>query len=175
MRRATLAVVATLVVAACAGRPATVGPVAGTRTAGCGPVEVQFEQGGSHLIGDAEPPVPYNSVPPTSGWHRSGAVDVAVHGPDDPLSEPAQVSVLEAGGVVIAYHELPEADLAAIEDLVRGSYAGRVAVTPYDKLAAGQVATTAYGALQVCDGLDLQAVTAFIDAHAEPEVRPGHG
>ncbi len=62
------------------------------------------------LIGDQGPPVPYSSSPPTSGWHASGAFSIAVHRPGDPLSEPMQVSVLGAGGVVVAYRDLLDED-----------------------------------------------------------------
>jgi hypothetical protein len=95
--------------------------------------------------------------------------EIAIHGEDDPLSEPKQVSVLEAEAVVVTYHELDDDDRAALEALVREQYDGRAAVTPYDKLEPGQVALTAWGTLQVCDGLDLETVAAFIDEHAAEE------
>jgi hypothetical protein len=148
----------------------TTDPVA----AACDPVENPPLQAGSHLIGDTEPPVPYSSTPPTSGWHSSGALDVAIHGEDDPLTEPEQVSVLEAGGVVITYRDLDAADIDAIEGLVAEGYDGRVAVTPYAELQPGEVAVTAWGTLQRCSGLDLDVVGGFIDDHLGDEVDPGH-
>jgi hypothetical protein len=141
---------------------------------GCTEVVNPPLQAGSHLIGDNAPPVPYSSTPPTSGWHTSGALDVSIHGADDPLSEPEQVSVLEADGVVVTYRDLPAEDVAALEDLVRAEYDGRVAVTPYDAIEPGEVALTAWGALQRCDGLDLAAVRAFVDRKVGEEVVPGH-
>ncbi|MBA2528380.1 MAG: DUF3105 domain-containing protein, partial [Euzebyales bacterium] len=124
-------------------------------------------QGGEHLIGDQKPPVPYNSTPPTSGWHSSGDVTIAVRPPGRPLSEPQQVSVLEAGGVVVSYRRLRDEDRRALERRVRRDFDGRAAVTPYRKLGRGEVALTAWGLLQRCDGLDLPAVGDFIDRHAE--------
>jgi hypothetical protein len=140
----------------------------------CGPVENPPQQAGSHLIGDTEPPIPYSSVPPTSGWHTSGALEVRIHSIEDPLSEAAQVSVLEADGVVITYHDLPAEDVATLEDLVREHYDGQVALTPYDRLEPGQVALTAWGTLQTCQGLDLAAVETFVDTHVAEDVSPGH-
>ena len=134
----------------------------------CGPVETIPVQGEGHLVGDQEPPVPYNSTPPTSGWHTSGDVAFTVYGPDEALREPEQVTVLELGGVVVSYNELADDDLAALTELVSGEHAGKAALTPYDQLGTGKVAMTAWGTLQTCDAVDLDAVSAFIAAHAEP-------
>jgi hypothetical protein len=158
---------------ATADEPPTEPPDA-DRQVTCGPIENPPQQAGSHLIGDTEPPIPYSSTPPTSGWHTSGAFEVRIHDSDDPLSEPAQVSVLEAEGVVVTYHDLPEDALVALHELVREHYDGQVAVTPYAALEEGEVALTAWGTLQRCDGLDLDVVTAFIDAHVGDDVSPGH-
>lgn len=75
---------------------------------------------GSHLLGDRQPPVPYSSTPPTSGWHASGLTPIAVH----PLSEPQQVSVLEAGAVVVTYHELPDGELSTLTEAVEERHEG---------------------------------------------------
>jgi hypothetical protein len=152
----------------------TPGPAATTPAQPCGAIENPPQQAGSHLIGDTEPPVPYSSTPPTSGWHTSGALDVTIHTESDPLSEAAQVSVLEADGVVVTYRDLGEDDVAALEAVVRERYDGQVAVTPYDRLEPGQVAFTAWGALQLCDGLDLDALEAFAQDHLGDDVTPGH-
>ncbi len=150
------------------GAPTDVAEAPGEQAAGCGDAEQVPLQGGEHLIGDQPPPVPYNSTPPTSGWHSSGAFEIAVQPPDEPLSEPAQVSVLEAGGVVVAYRDLPPEDYRALRRLVRRRFAGRVALTPYEALERGEVALTAWGILQRCDGVDLQTVRAFAEEHAAP-------
>jgi len=135
----------------------------------CDPIEEPPQQSGSHLIGDREPPVPYSSTPPTSGWHASGAFTIAVHGPDDPLSEPMQVSVLEAGGVVVTYRDLSNDERTTLEEHVRQHHDGRVAVTPYPQLDPGHVAFTAWGTLQRCPELDLAALDAFVAEHADED------
>lgn len=136
---------------------------------GCQPVEQPPLQAGQHLIGDQGPPAPYSSSPPTSGWHASGAFELTVQDRDDPLPEPKQVSVLEAGGVVVAYHDLPEEDREDLEEHVRANHDGRAAVTAYDQLDPGHVAYTAWSVVQHCNGLDLPALDAFIAAYAEEE------
>lgn len=167
MSRPALLAALALVLAACGAQPAPVGEA--VTTAACDPVEFPAPQPGGHLIGDQEPPVAYSSVPPTSGWHTSGAFSIAVHGPDDPLPEPRQVSVLEAGGVVVAYHDLDEETRTELEEHVRERHPERVAVTPYDRLEPGQVAFTAWQTLQRCEGLDLAELDAFVAEHASAE------
>lgn len=155
-----------LLLGACSGEAGGAVPQA---TAVCDDVENPPVQGGEHLIAGQEAPVPYSSTPPTSGWHASGAFEIAVQPADDPLSEAKQVSVLEAGGVVVSHAGLDEADAAALADHVRSNYDGRVAVTTYDALEDGEVAFTGWGVLQRCDGVDLDALDAFVEAYADPE------
>lgn len=134
---------------------------------GCGPVEEPPRQSGSHLLGDQQPPVPYSSTPPTSGWHASGAVETTVRPPEEPLTEPEQVSVLEAGGVVASYRDIAEEERLELEQHVRRHHEGTVAVTPYEQLERGQVAFTAWGTLQRCEGVDLAALDAFVAAYGD--------
>jgi hypothetical protein len=171
MRR-TLAVLALCaVLAACQprGRPATA-------TAGdaCAAPETIAIQGGAHLLDDQPPPVPYNSTPPTSGWHRGGGFQIGVHGSGDPLPDTAQVSVLEVGAGVVTYRGLSDEDRGRLEEVAQTAYPGRVAVTPYDQLADGEVVFTAWGVLQRCTGLDLEALDAFVESYTSPEPKvPG--
>ncbi|HEX6256415.1 MAG TPA: DUF3105 domain-containing protein [Euzebyales bacterium] len=129
----------------------------------CAGVERPPLQTGSHLLGGREPPVPFSSQPPTSGWHASGHVDVDVRSRARPLTEPEQVSVLEAGGVVVTHRGLAADDVARLRDRVRSRYAARVAVTPYDGVPSGAVAFAAWGRLQRCEGLDLTALDRFVE------------
>ena len=134
--------------------------------AGCDPVERPQVQEGSHLLGDQAPPVPYSSVPPTSGWHRSGRP------PDpgayvEPLPDPALVSVLEQGGVVVAHQpDLSDAVVGALQRLP--AEVDDVVVTPHDRLPS-PITLTAWGVLQRCDEVTAQDVAAFRDEHARGE------
>ena len=154
-----------LLVVGCAQQPA---PAASPGATGrCEAAEPQPVQHGSHLVGDAEPPVPYSTTPPTSGWHASGSVPVAVQPARRPLSEPELVSVLEAGGVVVSHRGLDRSQRRRLAAHVRRRWPGRVSVTGYDQLADGQVVFTAWGVLQRCDGVDLAALDAFAEAYAQ--------
>lgn len=136
--------------------------------AACDPVERPQLQEGSHLIGDAAPPVPYSSSPPTSGWHSSGrTLDPGSY--LDEVSGPDQVRVLEQGGIVLTYDPgLPPDDVdaylrlpAAVDGLV---------VTPY-AAAESPVTLTAWGVLQRCESVTAADVDAFREAYAR---EPGH-
>ena len=166
-RRAAGTVLLALVATGC-GQAETGVPQATDR---CGEVTFPQVQFGSHLLGDSDPPVPYSSTPPTSGWHLSGAPPQGVF--DDPLSEPAQVSALEAGGVVVTHHDLPADELAALTAAVEERWADRVVVTPYDGISPGTTAFTSWGAMQTCDGVDLDALASYTGAYASTD-QPHH-
>jgi hypothetical protein len=136
-------------------------------TADCAAVETIPIQGEGHLVGDQEPPVPYNSTPPTSGWHTSTDIAIVTAPDDEPLTEPEQVTVLELGGVVVAHNDLAAEERESLEALIADRFAGQAAATHYDKLDAGEVALTAWGKLQRCEALDLAAVEAFTEAYAQ--------
>lgn len=136
-------------------------------TARCGDLEPQRVQTGSHLLDpDGEPPVPYTSSPPTSGWHALGIPRIAAY--DEPLPGPGQVSVLEAGGVVAAFNGLDDAVRTELEALA-ADFPGRLATTPYPDVPDGAVVLTTWGALQRCDGVDPEAVRTFVTAFAVPD------
>ncbi|HVL97923.1 MAG TPA: DUF3105 domain-containing protein [Egibacteraceae bacterium] len=167
-RTAVVAVgVGALLLAGCGGAPGTAAEV------DCGPVEEQPDAGHQHLVGDAEAPVDYATVPPTSGWHFADPDRVrgalGMHEAERPLTETEQASVLAVDAVVVTWRDLTAEQRDALAELATGEYAGRVAVTPYDRLEPGQVVMTAWRTMQVCDGLDLAAVARFVDAHAAAE------
>ncbi len=150
-------------------------PTSAAAVASCGSIRRPPLQSGSHLIGDQAPPVPYSSQPPTSGWHASGHVAVDVRGAADALTGPQQVSVLEAGGVVVSHGTLPDREARRLARHIRRHHRGRVAVTPYAELGDGRVAFTSWGVLQRCDGVDLEALDAFVERFGpEGPVETGH-
>lgn len=134
-------------------------------TADCAAAETVAIQGQGHLVGDQEPPVPYNSTPPTSGWHASNDVPTGIA--EEPLGEPQQVTVLEQGGIVIAHNGLEREDREALEQLVTEKFPADAVLTRYDKIDSGTVALTAWGALQTCAAVDPGAIEAFIGAYAQ--------
>lgn len=132
---------------------------------GCAPEERPPLQAGSHLIGDTDPPVPYSSVPPTSGWHASGAPSPGVH--EEPLRDPEIVALLERGQVVAVYDPdaLDDDAIARLEELATTAHDGRLNVTPANTEVPAPLTLTAWGVLQRCKGVSAEAVTTFVLAH----------
>lgn len=165
-RRPIVLLLCAAALAACTGTSTDAGdPLAATGR--CDPVVQPQLQGGGHLLGDAPPPVPYSSDPPTSGWHASGRpLDPGTY--LDPVDGPDQVRVLEQGGIVVSYDPtLPDDVIAGLQRLPTDV---EVVVTPWPD-ATAPVALTAWGVVQTCDEVTVDDVAAFREAHA---VEPGH-
>ena len=166
MPRLAVAVLISLLIAGCNDDAppanATEPPAA---TANCSAAEIVPIQGQGHLVGDQEPPVPYNSTPPTSGWHTSTDVPTGIA--EEPLTEPEQVTVLEQGGIVITHNGLDREQREQLESLVSVEHAAVAALTLYDKIDSGEVVFTAWGALQRCTAVDPEAAQTFIETYAQ--------
>ena len=108
------------------------------------------------------PPIEYNSFPPTSGRHY---YIPAVWGSyDSPVSEYQAVHNLEHGGIVIQYGSgVPKATIAKIGGFYQSDPVALL-VAPLPKLG-DKVALTAWTHLAVCPAFDQKAFTAFRDAY----------
>lgn len=125
----------------------------------CGAEVQPPQQSGSHLIGDAQPPVTYSSNPPSSGWHRGGAPALGVQ--TEPLSGPALVSALEFGHVVVAHDPgLDEASVTALHDLAVGALADRLTVTPWPDNPS-PISLVGWGVLKRCNDVDVDVIADF--------------
>ncbi len=155
-----------LLVAACTSGEAAAPSGPPPATEACEETEQLPLQRGGVLAEPARPPVAYNSTPPTSGWSSDAPIVIDVF--DQPLREAQQVSVLSVGGVVVTHAPLDDADRTALGEAAR-SFPGRVATTPYGKLRGAEVVFAAQGVLQRCDGVDVDALAAFVEAYAEQE------
>lgn len=134
-------------------------------TEACGPVEHPELQGGSHLIGDAEPPVPYTSTPGTSGWHTGGQPRIGVIDRDAPLDDPQIVAALEVGQVVAAYDpdELPADQVDELERLARDDFSGQLTVTAFTGDMGAPLVLNAWVTRQPCSRVDPDAIASFVD------------
>jgi hypothetical protein len=176
MRAAVAATCAALALGACGAGERAQAPAAPTTTpalasAACPRIEQPPIQTGSHLIGDAEPPIPYSSVPPSSGWHATSVPTAGIHA--DGLSDPQIVSLLEAGVVVVAYHP----DAAPDPDLTRrlvDQFPQILAFTTYPAAMPTPVALVTWGRIARCSEIDPTAITEFV---VEDRVAPAeaHG
>jgi hypothetical protein len=125
----------------------------------CPTVERPLLQTGSHLIGDAPPPVPWSSVPASSGWHGTTVPRVGIH--TAPLADADLVSLLEVGVVVLAHAP----DAAPDDEIARAlttQFPDRLAIAPYEGEMASPVALVTWGTIARCDRVDPAAVTEFV-------------
>lgn len=136
-------------------------------SASCGPVEHPELQGGGHLLGDREPPVPYSSTPGTSGFHAAGAPRTGVLPRDEPLSEPHIVLAVEVGQVVAAYDpdRLPDEDIQQLEELATGPLQGELTVTAFEGDMGAALTLNAWGTRRPCAAVDVATVRGFVEEH----------
>lgn len=108
------------------------------------------------------PPLKYNSFPPTSGKHYY--VPAVWGSYDAPVSEYQAIHNLEHGGVVIQYGKgVSKGTIAKIGNFYESDPVALL-VAPLPALG-NKVALTAWTHLAVCPGFDQKAFAAFRDAY----------
>ena len=127
------------------------------------PGERFASQGNAHIrLGDDHPP--YNSDPPTSGWHTPdlaawGTYDFIV--PDERL-----IHNMEDGGVILWYAfgsaEENAAHVEALQSVARGY--PRIVIAPREGMPT-TYALTAWQRLQRFEAIDEARMRAFIDVY----------
>jgi len=121
-------------------------------------------QGNVHVaLGAATPP--YNSDPPTSGWHTAELAPWGSH--LEPLHDQRLLHNMEDGGVILWYASGSEdenrAHVAALEAVVAGRYA-RVVIAPRDAMPTAY-ALTAWQRLQRFVAIDEPGMREFLAAY----------
>lgn len=142
--------------------PATNGAALSTA---CGAVQYPPLQVSSHLVGDAEPPSEFSSVPATSGWHTTRVPEAGVVHND--LRDADIVSALENGIVVAAVHPdlLDDQQVLDTATQLLDQFPDRFAVVAYDHPMETPVALLTWGRLARCDTLDATGATTFVLTH----------
>ncbi len=131
------------------------------------------DQGNEHISTLDTPHPPYNSEPPTSGWHIPFIAKWGVYTQPVPLE--LQVHNLEDGGVVIQYScPTPCPELAKKLERLAKRYLDRtepryhhliVAPWPPDQRLPSRLALTAWGRIDRLDAYDEARITRFIEAY----------
>jgi hypothetical protein len=122
-----------------------------------------------HLASPADPlPVPYNSNPPTSGYHWGGGV--APWGVQtQPISDTISVHNLEHGGVIIHYRQgLESSQVQQLSDLTRELQRQNPCVILLPRPAENldvPIAVTAWDYLLKLDSVDTDKIRSFFRAH----------
>jgi hypothetical protein len=121
-------------------------------------------QGQEHIQpGDAHPP--YNSDPPTSGWHYTDNLDAGFY--ETPYPDELLIHNLEHGHIVISYDcsKLANCEEAKsqIKQLMGRFNNWKVTAIPRENEDAA-IALTAWGWIDKLEGFDQARMTAFINA-----------
>jgi len=129
-----------------------------------GPVRVA-DQGRSHIpVGSAHPP--YDSNPPTSGWHYDTPTTAGVY--DQPIADETVVHNLEHGYVIISYNcsllqGITCDDLKTrLHQLFSIKRAWKIIVEPRPSLDTG-IALTAWDVIDKFNTYDEARINSFID------------
>ena len=117
---------------------------------------------GLHVV-DVES-VSYETLPPTSGPHVAVAPPSGVL--DEPIPEPIQVTILEAGLALIQWQDLSGVDVVELEELAGSD----VVVAPGSDLPS-PVVVTAWTWKLTCSEIDVSAIGAFTSTR--PRGAPG--
>ncbi len=157
-------------------------PVPQAATGSCGNVQSFPSLGQEHIAqGQAHPP--YNSNPPTSGWHYDTPQNWGIYTTQQVQEQ--LIHNLEHGGIVIQYNNLNGAEVQQLTSLVqRDRY--HLILAPYPGLPAeAKIALTAWtgpngnpvlqsGKLLYCTGVDDDGIRKFINAYRDkgPELVP---
>ena len=125
---------------------------------------VEFaDQGNLHIQTEAEPHVPYNSDPPTSGPHLPYIAPWGIH--TEPIAKELQVHNLEDGGVMVQYN-CPTAcpDLVNRLKAIVDRYPEHVILAPYPGMAH-RIALTAWTRIEAFDDFGESRIVRFIEAY----------
>jgi hypothetical protein len=126
------------------------------------PGEAVSIQGQQHITpGQSHPP--YNSDPPTSGWHYDQPADAGFY--ETPLPDEQLIHNLEHGHVVISYDCRKLTDCATVKAELRGIVERfqrwKVVAVPRENADAA-LALTAWGRIDKLDAYDEGRIIAFV-------------
>ena len=102
----------------------------------------------------------YNSTPPTSGNHWGSPADCGIYGEE--LRDERVVHNMEHGHVIISYN-LDTGDTASLLELAKDlpSLENWGIVRPYAGIEEGTVAMTAWGVIDLVQGVDEESIRTF--------------
>ncbi len=124
-------------------------------------------QSREHIAQGASHP-PYNSDPPTGGWHYAEPANAGFY--DQPIADETIVHNLEHGHVVLSYDcsKLTNCDAvkAQLRDLVKRYNTWKIVAVPRQNVDA-PLALTAWGRIEKLPGYDQAKIDAFIRAYRD--------
>lgn len=132
------------------------------------PIGQAFESWGqTHIkVGDSHPP--YNSNPPTSGWHWAQPANWGVHG--SPLVDEQAVYNLEHGGIWISYKDIDDQTKANLEKITKAN-SGSVILSPRDANDS-KIVLASWTRLEKMDSYDEVKILEFIERNKNKSPEP---
>lgn len=114
-------------------------------------------------IAEGEEHDPYVSTPPTSGFYYDEPAEWGIH--DEELPDERAVRNLHLTGVAINYNLDDSEQAERLQELVKRQpeYPCYVLLQPYSKIPEGTVAVSAWGRLDVMDGVDEDRIQNFLN------------
>ncbi|MBI4233302.1 MAG: DUF3105 domain-containing protein [Chloroflexi bacterium] len=145
-------------------------PAPGTSSGKAG---TQMPDQGAQHIPPGTPHSPYNTSPPTSGWHLASAESWGIRA--SPIEDERQVHNLEHGGVLIQYNTQDQDLISKLEAFAKKqpNYPCYLIVAPYLNIvdltanARHPIALTAWRWIDYLDTYDEERIQAFIDARRD--------
>ena len=130
------------------------------------------DQGAVHVArGESHPP--YNSNPPTSGWHWTGVAGGGIKDEAKDVPDELVLHSMEHGAAVVWYkNDLPQEDISKIRSAFQ-SASGKKIMIPRENLAV-PVALTSWGYLLKLNTIDEATIKEFIETNNDraPEKAP---
>ncbi|MBI3741206.1 MAG: DUF3105 domain-containing protein [Chloroflexi bacterium] len=145
--------------------------IAPSNSTSCADLQFFTVQGYDHIAPN-QVHAPYNSNPPTSGWHWVDPQNWGIY--TSPQVQEQLVHNLEHGGIVIQYKNLSPAEIQHLNDLVKRD-SHHMLLAPYPALPSDvKIAVTAWTVLLNCTGVDEEIIAAFIELFRDqgPETVP---
>lgn len=132
------------------------------RTAKILPGVAEFASLGAAHINPGSSHPPYNSNPPTSGWHYPQPAAWGIY--DNQLADETLIHNLEHGGIWISYRpDLPEDQKAKLKEIA-GRYKSKVILEPRVQNDS-PIALVAWQRLLKLDTVDEAKITQFISTY----------
>lgn len=131
------------------------------RSAGPGPLGEKIPGQGLAHIQLGQPHPPYNSNPPTSGWHTPQTARWGAHRTEVP--DEIVLHNLEHGGIWISYKDPKDTELIEKLEALVSRYRSKVILTPRPRNDS-PIAVAAWERLMKLDVYDEQRIVAFINA-----------
>lgn len=129
--------------------------------------QVYDNQGQDHIAPGEEHP-PYNSNPPTSGWHWVQAASWGIY--NKPLIDEQAVHNLEHGGIWISYKDIDEETLSQLKKIAKAN-AQSVILSPRDENDS-KIVLASWLHLEQMDEYDETRILEFISRNKNNSPEP---